>query len=96
MVLGVVVVLVMGLGGSSGCGLLLVANMVLLVLEELLEADSPGHVGCFGLTDGADAVANATICGCVSTIVLGEGCGASHYWLVSVVSWVGRGQRCCV
>ena len=46
-----------------------------MVLEELVEADPPGRVGCFGLTDGAGPVTPVTICGCVSTTVLGEGCG---------------------
>ena len=45
-----------------------------MVLEELLEADLPGRVGCFGLTDGAGPVALANICDCVSTTVLHEGC----------------------
>ena len=44
---------------------------MLLVLEKLLEADPEGRVDCFGLTDGANPVDPATICGCVSTTVLG-------------------------
>ena len=46
-----------------------------MVLDELLEADPPGRVGCFDLTDGAGPVAPGTMCGCVSTTVMGEGCG---------------------
>ena len=45
-----------------------------MVLAELLEADPPGRVGCFSLTDGAGPFASATICGYASTIVLGESC----------------------
>ena len=45
---------------------------MLMVLEELLEADPLGRVGCFDLTDGAGLVAPATICGYVSTTVLGS------------------------
>ena len=44
---------------------------MLLVLEKLLEANPEGRVDCFGLTDGANPVDPATICGCVSTTVLG-------------------------
>ena len=38
--------------GNSGCRLPLLANLLLLVLEELLVACPPGLVGCFGLTEG--------------------------------------------
>ena len=48
---------------------------MLIVLEEVLEADPPGCVGCFGPTAGAGPVAPVTICGCVSTTVLGWRCG---------------------
>ena len=60
-VLGVVVVVVMGL--ISGCGLPLVANLLLLMLEELFGAGPPGRVGCFGLTEGAGPAAVATVGG---------------------------------
>ena len=80
--------------GSSGCCLLLVANLVLMVLEKLLEADPPGRVGYFGLTDGAGTFAPATICGCVSTTVLGDGCGCIPLMVVVVV--VVGPQRVCL
>ena len=57
-------------GLGSGRCLPLVANLVLMVFEEPLEADPKGCVGSFGLTDGAGPVAPATICGCVRTTVL--------------------------
>ena len=62
--------------GSSGRRLPFVANLLLLVLEELLGA-VPGSVGCFGLTDGEGTgpSARTTVGSCGSTTVLGEGCG---------------------
>ena len=82
--LGCVVGLLCGIGrsgccgcevGSSGCGLLLLANLLLLVLEALLVAYPPGHVGCFDLTEGTGSIAAATLGEYVGTTVLGEGCG---------------------
>ena len=77
------------------------ANLLLLVLEELLVTDPPGLVGCFGLTEGAGPVALATIGGCVSTKILGEGygfiplmvgaCGVLGWWRSGVLC-VPRGR----
>ena len=52
-----------------------VANLLLLVLEELLEAGLPGSVGCFGLTEGVGPSDRTTVGGCEITTVLCEGCG---------------------
>ena len=48
---------------SSGRGLPLLANLLLLVLEELLVACPPGRVDCFGHTEGAGRVAAVTSVG---------------------------------
>ena len=68
--------------GSSGRCLPLVANLVLMMLEELLDVDPPGRVSSFGLTDGAGPVDRATICDCVSTTVLYQG-----LWLHPTYGW---------
>ena len=77
--------------GSSGSGLPLLANLLLLALEQVLETCPPGRVGCFGLIQGAGPFVAATLGGDVGTNVLDEGCGLAHLWLVSVMFWVGGG-----
>ena len=79
----------------------IIGNLLLLELEELLVACPPGHVGCFGLTEGAGPVAAATLGGDVGTTVLSEGCGlvllmigecgVQGWWRLWVlcVPWVG-------
>ena len=57
------------------------ANLLLLMLEELLGAGLPVNVGCFGLTEGAGPSAHTIVSGCGSTTVLGEGC----FWVPHVV-----------
>ena len=57
----------------SAINQLVLANLLLLVLEELLETCPPGRAGYFGLTE-TEAAATA-LGGNVGTTVLGEGCG---------------------
>ena len=61
--------------GSCDHSLPLSANLLLLALEELLQACPPGRVGCSGLTEGAGPFAAAILGGDVGTTVLGDGCG---------------------
>ena len=86
-----------GLGvGSSGYGLPLLANLLLLVLKELLVACPPGRVSCFGLTEDAGPVAAATLGGDVCTTILGEGCGLVLLMVgeCSVLGWWRLGMLC--
>ena len=69
--------------GSSGQRLPFVANLLLLVFEELLGA-VPASLGCFGLIEGEGAgpSARTRVGGCGSTTVLGE-----VMWFYPTLGW---------